>query len=84
VLVRSDATEITIVRQKFDSGTEPRRVGERQGLQTGEERDAEERNAPYEPLSEGAQKAFDRGNYGPQQGKADSSPRGLAKEKSDA
>jgi hypothetical protein len=44
---------------------EPRRLRGRQGLQSAAA-DGKERNAPYEPISEGARRAQGRGDYGPE------------------
>jgi hypothetical protein len=68
-----------VSREGKQSDEGPRRVGERQGLQTGESRDGQDRNEPYEPVSEGAKKAFDRGDYGPQPAPAEQPSKGLRK-----
>ena len=67
-------------RDEKQSDQRPRRVGGRQGLQTGESRDGRDRNEPYEPISQGAKRAFDRGNYGPQSAPAEQPGKGLRKE----
>jgi bifunctional non-homologous end joining protein LigD len=75
----SQCRRANVSREGKQSDEGPRRVGERQGLQTGESRDGQDRNEPYEPVSEGAKKAFDRGDYGPQPAPAEQPSKGLRK-----